>query len=101
MMMKKTISFLAALCASQMAFAALPPLYQSANEIKTILSSKEFNQTLHSGEFITEIKKTKDGYELITNQNRVFVDVVFQPTSRPGPALFTVKFHEATPLNSN
>lgn len=78
--------------------AALPPLYQSSNEIKAILSSESLGSALSAGELITTIQKNKQGYEITTNRRHVQVDIVYEPNQKPGPAQFKLQFHEATPL---
>lgn len=86
------------LAMSQALFSALPPLYQSANEIKAILSSKSMGTVLNSGELITDIQRNKNGYEITTNKNRVQVDVINKPSKGAGPIQFEIKFGKVQPL---
>jgi hypothetical protein len=81
--------------------AALPPLYQSANEIKAILASEEFGQKLQSGELILTIQRSENGYEVLTNHHRLQVDILNVPSNKPGPIQFKLKFHDPIPVQSN
>lgn len=91
--MKKQLFFLC-LLAVQTATAALPPLWQSVNEIKTILDDPRFGTELESGELILKIKKTDEGWLIVTNRHRLYVKVIEQPQTRPGPAKFTLEFQK-------
>lgn len=73
--------------------ATLPPLYQTAREIKAILANEELSHHLSSGEAIIQINKTEKGYEIITSQHRLTVDVIYQPASHPGPDPFKLVFY--------
>jgi hypothetical protein len=77
--------------------ALLPPLFQTADEIKSILGSQELSQHLHAGEVIVTIQRNDKGYEIITNQHRLQVDLGYEPNLKPGPAQFKLTFHE--PVN--
>ena len=79
--------------------AVLPPLYQTANEIKAILASEELGTHLSSGEVIVKIEKQENGYEITTNYNHLLVSITYEPVNRPGPAQFTLKFQKTQPLN--
>lgn len=94
--MKKFIVALAAcLAAMQSVSAVLPPLYNSRDEIIAVLSSDELGKYFQSGEMIVRIRKTPGGYEITTNQRRVLADVTPEPSSRPGPSQFRVKFRKS------
>ncbi len=82
---------------SQAGFALLPPLYQTANEIKAILSDQQLGQKLQSGDVIMSIQKNKESYEVVTNTRKIQVDVIYQPANRPGPAQFVFKFYDPIP----
>jgi len=71
---------------------ALPPLYQSANEIKAILDDAELGKHLSSGEVIMKIEKLDKGYEIFTNTHRLLISVIYQPVNHPGPAQFSLEF---------
>jgi hypothetical protein len=72
--------------------AVLPPLWQGVREIEAILSDKHFGKELDSGESILEIKKTENGYLIITNRREHPVHIIYKPQSRPGPAQFEIEF---------
>lgn len=80
---------------AQSVCAILPPLYQTSNEIKAILESKELGQKLGSGDVIQTIQKNESGYEIITNKHRLQVDVSYVSNKGPGPAEY--KFIFKTP----
>lgn len=91
---------LASLTLSQ-AHALLPPLYQGAIEIKTILADDQLGQKLSSGEVIMKIEKTENGYEIVTNQHRLPIDVNYERHEKGwvGPAKPIYNFEEAVPLD--
>lgn len=78
--------------------AILPPLYETALEMKAILTDQQLGQKLHSGEVIQMIQKNDQGYEILTNQHRLQIDVLYQPPKQPGPAHFKLYFHAPTPI---
>ena len=97
--MKKLFGILTVCMAlSSPLFSALPPLYQGLKELKAIIEDKKLDQVLNSGEVIMDIRKTQDGYMIVTNQHQVNVKVVYEPASRPGPIPFHVEFQTPTPL---
>lgn len=89
----KTAFFICIASASGL-FAVLPPLAQSSKEIKAILNDSQLYKDLGSGQVIQEIVRTEDGYVVRTQDYKLDVDVEYQPQSRPGPAQFTLHFHE-------
>lgn len=92
--------FLVAMTLTSTAQAALPPLYQSTSEIRSILIDEQLGQKLQSGELITDIKRNEQGYEIITNQHRLQISVCYLQDNRPGPAKFSLHFGEPLPLNA-
>ena len=78
--------------------AVLPPLYQTANEIKAILASEDLGVYLTSGEPIMMIEKVENGYEIKTNRHKLNIEIIYQPMKHPGPAQFVLKFQKAIPL---
>lgn len=93
--MKKIVfTLFASSAVASQGHAALPPLYETASEIKWILSDKELGQTFPSGAVITEIKKNDAGYLIVTNKGQAQVDVKYLPQERPGPADYTLEFHK-------
>lgn len=91
--MKKIFFGLILLIAIQgQSFAVLPPLWQGVQELKTILNDKRLGEYLDSGDVITSIKKTDDGWVIITNKKNVAVQVSYEHSPRPGPVPFSLKF---------
>lgn len=77
-------------------YSLLPPLYQGIAELKAILDDKKLGQELGSGEVILDIRKTDHGYLIVTNQNELMVQVIYQPNRFPGPAHFELEFKNPT-----
>jgi len=98
-MKKLFLAFTMSICVCLTTEALLPPLFQTADEIKAILSDKELSHYLHAGEVITTIQKNDRGYEIITNQHRLQVDVGYEQLDLPGPARFKFVFHEPSILS--
>lgn len=97
--MKKVIFFsILAMSFSVPAFALLPPLYESINEYKALLNDSNLTHKLVSGELISSITRTEDGFEIITNKHRLNVKVIFDPQKMPGPAKFHLEFANPTPI---
>lgn len=90
----KRLSFTVLFCLlfAQSAFAALPPLYQTRDEIMAVLSSPDFDQKLESGEVIMSIKKIQEGYEIETNKSKVKAILEYEKMQKAGPIRFKVKF---------
>lgn len=76
----------------QSTFALLPPLWQSRDEIIAILNDPGFGTHFQSGELIEHIKRTNEGWVIVTNHQRVKVKVIPKPQKMPGPAQFTIEF---------
>lgn len=97
--MKKTLLILAAaLVLNASSYAALPPLYQTSNEIKSILNNPDFGKKLQSGEVIESIQKNDTGYLITTNYHTMQANIVYTHTGKIGPAQYSVQFEEAQPL---
>ena len=91
--MKKLIALTAVcLACSGSAMALLPPLYQGIAELKAILNNDMLEQMLDSGEVITSITKTDEGYTIQTNHQQLLAQVVYEPNKLPGPAKFKILF---------
>lgn len=69
--------------------AVLPPLWQSRDEIKSLLQVPDLGKYLDSSELIVEIKKSDFGYLIITNKHTLEARIRYQPQDRPGPQTFT------------
>lgn len=78
--------------------AALPPLYATLSEYKSLLRNPELAEKIGSGEPIQEIKRTDNGFLVTTNKHNLNVDIVYEPQDNPGPAKFHFIFHDAEPL---
>lgn len=76
--------------------ALLPPLYQNIAELKAILSDDKISECLQSGDVIEEIRKTNEGYLIVTNHREVLAEVVYQPAENIGPAKFKIIFKGKT-----
>jgi hypothetical protein len=80
------------------AFSSLPPLWQNVAEINAMINDKELANHLTSGDVIQDIKKTDDGWIIVTNHNHLPVHIVYATMSQPGPARFNVVFD--TPISN-
>ena len=69
--------------------AALPPLWQSRDEVKSLLQAPDLGKYLDSSEVILEIKKSEFGYLIITNKHTLEARIRYQPQAMPGPTQFT------------
>ena len=78
--------------------AALPPLYATLSEYKSLLRNPELAEKIGSGEPIQEIKRTDSGFLVTTNKHNLNVDIVYEPQDYPGPAKFHFIFHDVEPL---
>ena len=93
--MKKILGGLLLFIAIQgQSFAALPPLWQGVEELKVILADKRLGDYLDAGDVITAIKKTEEGWIIITNKKRVTVNLTYEKSSKPGPVQFRISFFE-------
>lgn len=97
-MKKFILPFLLNFCFVQTAFALLPPLYQSIDEMKAILISEELSKHLDSADLILSIQRNSNGYEITSNLHTLQVDIIYLPAEKPGPAKFDLKFHDALPV---
>lgn len=79
--------------------AILPPLYQTAQELKMILENDRIGKVLPSGEPIVDIHKNENGYEIITPHYHLQANVIYKPAERPGPAQFDIDFQKADKIN--
>jgi|GEM_PF-2592018 len=101
--MKKLFTVLFIACTAQ-AMALLPPLYTSIDEVKAIVNSPELSQKLDSGESIIAVRRTRDGWVVITNKHVLSGQMETLPADHPGPAQFQLKWGEPierTKLPSN
>jgi hypothetical protein len=89
----------AAIIASSSLCAALPPLWQNVAELKSILSDEHLGSHLESGEAILDIKKTDQGWLIITNHHELPVHITYKESQMPGPAKFNIEFGKAQLLS--
>lgn len=91
--MKKTVLFsILAMNFTASAFAALPPLYESINEYKALLTDSQLTHKLESGEIINAITRNETGFIIDTNKHRLTVKMIADPQKMPGPAKFHYEF---------
>lgn len=93
--MRKFVAFsvLSLSLLGQSAFAALPPLWQSAAEIRAILNCGELSDYIDAGETIQQIQKEGDFYQISGTNSDCLVEVVYLPNDICGPAKFELIFH--------
>jgi hypothetical protein len=99
--MKKTLIFAALAitsCLSLEAEALLPPLFETINEYKMLITSDELGKRLDSGEAIVDIERREGGFMIITNKSTLEVDIVKDKQETPGPGKFHLVFHDKAPL---
>lgn len=72
--------------------AVLPPLYNSLEEVNTLLKDPELSNHLSSADVILSISRTdqEGGWEIQGNKNTVHAKVVPLPQSIPGPTKYKV-----------
>jgi hypothetical protein len=93
--MKRFIWFICLACASTTSLPALlPPFYESKRELIALLEHPDLAEKLASGQALESIKRRESGYEIETPKYRLFVEVVYQPTGKMGPADFHLIFHD-------
>ncbi len=93
--MKKIIYTISAVLFLSTSFAVLPPLYQGLREIDAIISDDQIRDYFSSGETILEISKNENGYALISNKQKVQVDIEYLHTEVMGPSKFKLHFQPA------
>ena len=80
---------------SSVGFAALPPFYQSAKELKDLLSDQRLAEKIGSGQMIQDIIRTEKGYLIVTPRVRLDVEVHYYPPKYGvGPSQYEFYFHE-------
>jgi hypothetical protein len=68
--------------------AALPPLYQSMNEFKALLTNQQLIDQLDAAEALVEIKKEKGGFQIVTSKKTLWAELIYDPIEMAGPAKF-------------
>lgn len=92
------IALLSLLFLFNKAEALLPPFYQTLKEYKALLDDPQFNNSFDSADVIMDIKREDESFIITTNKHRLKVDIETQPTGRPGPKEFILKFNKPEPL---
>lgn len=93
MLIKKNVLLILILAIySNPIFAALPPYFQTAKEITSILNNTTIAKTFGSGKPVSSIIRTEDGYIVSTTTCKLIVRVHYRPNSSGmvGPALYDV-----------
>lgn len=92
----KCSSLFALLTFSQIAFALLPPFYQSTKEMVAILSSEEVAKKLASPYPIQSISKIDSGYRIVIQDCHLDVKIKYIPPEKGivGPAKFEIEPQE-------
>lgn len=95
--MKKLLLTVAILVLSGSAFAALPPFFQSATEIKAVLENQDVIARLESSGMIDSIVRAENSYVVKAGLCMLSVEVYYQePTpGYNGPAIFELHAGEA------
>ena len=75
-------------------YAALPPFFQSTEELTAILKDPKLHKELGSSETILEIKKDENFYNIYTKKYLVKVEVVYMPTNKIGKQKFRLEFNK-------
>jgi hypothetical protein len=79
------------LMVTTVSYAALPPMAQSAAEIRAILDDPRLHRYLGS-EAIEQITHKETGYLISTRHYQIGVDVIYHTPKRIGPASFSLEF---------
>ncbi len=96
--MKKWLLMAALLGFTHSAFAILPPLFQSLDEIKSIAQSDEIGKRIPPGQALQSIQKSGSGYLLRTNELQMQVDIKYLPSENLGPKKFSLVFQQPVPI---
>jgi len=72
--------------------AVLPPLWQSVDEIKSLLSDPDLDKYLTSADYIESITRNEDGFRIVTNKHVLDAHIKYLPQTMPGPAHFSWTF---------
>jgi hypothetical protein len=93
--------FIFSLLFASIGFSALPPVYQTSNEIKEILNDERLYEKLGSESVIQGIIKGEKGWIVITNKYYLRVFVEYLPAKRVGPVDFRLHFSDPIELEMN
>jgi hypothetical protein len=83
------------------AFAALPPLYETLKEFKTLIEDPRLEHSLTSADAIEKIERNEQGFVITTNKRTLIVKIAYEPAMRPGPAKYKLIFETDTEESSN
>lgn len=82
-------------------FGLLPPLYDTLNELKSLVNDERLPKALQSGEAIMSITRQADSFLVTTNKNTLVVKIITEPTRLIGPRQYHLEFETAKPLEQN
>lgn len=86
------LTLLASLLTHSMSYAALPPLYETLKEFKTLIEDPRLEHSFTSGDAIEKIERNEDGFTITSNKRTVHVKIAYEPAMRPGPAKYKLIF---------
>ena len=72
--------------------ALLPPLWQSIDEIKSMLEQPDLSNYLESADYIENISRIEKGFLITTNKHILEAHIHYLPQDKPGRALFSWTF---------
>lgn len=99
--MKKKLLAILSVCllmGAGSAYAVLPPLYHSSQEIQGMLQDPQLGEHLGAEQMIQSIRRTHDGFIIRTQEKKIKVKAKLKPQSQPGPAKWSYEFKEAKSL---
>lgn len=73
-------------------YAALPPLYETLKEFKSLIEDPRLENSFTSGEAIVKIERDEQGFIVSTNKRTIHVQVVYEPATMPGPEKYKLVF---------
>ena len=96
-----TVKTLALIFLASTAFAALPPLAQSARELQALLADSRFYESLGGAERVREVIRVEKGYLVLTQNYAMRVDIEYEKgQKRIGPVQFQLEFHQPVNLRT-
>lgn len=93
-MLTLTIAATILSCSCSFAYAALPPLYETLKEFKSLINDPRLEENLTSADAIQKIERTDKGFVVTTNKRTMNVGIVYEPALRPGPAKYKLVFEK-------
>lgn len=90
--MERIVIIMLALGLTSSSFAALPPIYQSIREYNALLNDPNLSSSFTPGETIAKIERHTDHFEVITEQHKMDVMVIYDEPRNIGPVEFHLEF---------